>query len=79
MVDQPPNTPGASASARLARSASKGSLGLEMGFSVLVGFFLGWLLDGILHTRPWLMLVFLFLGLAAGFRALTRAVRASRR
>ena len=78
MADQPHNTPGASASARLARSASKSSLGLEMGFGVLAGFFIGWLLDGILHTRPWLMLVFLALGLGAGFRALWRAVRASR-
>jgi F0F1-type ATP synthase assembly protein I len=67
-----------SAPARLARAARSGSLGLELALSVLVGFFIGWLLDSVLHTRPWLMLVFLLLGGVAGFRSLWRAVRATR-
>ena len=44
--------------------------------SVLVGGAIGWLLDRWLHTSPILMLVFGFIGFAAGLwdvvRALTR-------
>jgi ATP synthase protein I len=41
--------------------------------SVLLGYplgggIIGWLLDGWLHTRPWIMLVLLFLGFAAACR-----------
>lgn len=39
---------------------------VEMVAALGVGGVLGWLLDGWLGTRPWLMVVFLFLGVAAG-------------
>lgn len=38
-----------------------------------VGGFLGYWLDNWLGTRPWLMVVFLFLGFAAGFLNIYRA------
>jgi len=39
---------------------------IEMVAALGVGGVLGWLLDGWLGTRPWLLVVFLFLGVAAG-------------
>ena len=45
-----------------------GNLGVEMLVAVLIGTFVGYLLDRWLHTRPWLMIVGFVLGSAAGFR-----------
>ena len=45
--------------------------------------FVGWLfgnwLDGKLHTRPWLTIVFFIFGVAAGFLGLIRAAREASR
>ena len=38
----------------------------ELVAGVAVGVGIGWLLDRWLDTRPWLMVTFLFLGMAAG-------------
>ncbi|MEC8024533.1 MAG: AtpZ/AtpI family protein [Myxococcota bacterium] len=55
------------------------TIGLEMGVSIFVGWYAGQWLDERFETRPWLMVVFLFLGLASGFRSLFRlAKRAAR-
>ena len=35
-----------------------------------VGIFLGWLLDRLLNTSPWLLMVFSFLGVAAAFKSI---------
>jgi len=35
-----------------------------------VGIFLGWLLDRLLGTTPWLMLVCTFLGIGAAFKSI---------
>ncbi|NOY87040.1 MAG: AtpZ/AtpI family protein [Deltaproteobacteria bacterium] len=51
------------------------SLGLEMGAAVIIGLLLGIFLDRKFDTSPWLTLLFLGLGFAAGVRALIRAVR----
>ncbi len=49
---------------------------LEMASALFVGGAIGWFLDRWLGTRPWLLLVFLLLGVAAGilnaYRAATR-------
>ena len=39
----------------------------ELAAAILVGGFLGWLIDRWAGTAPWFMLVFLFLGVIAGF------------
>lgn len=43
-------------------------IGLHMVSGVAVGCGLGWLLDYVLDTRPWLMLLFFVLGVAASLR-----------
>ena len=55
------------------------SVGLELGVSVLVGLLIGMFLDRELGTTPWLMLLWLGFGFAAGFRGVLRAVRSADR
>jgi ATP synthase protein I len=54
------------------------ALGMEMAFSVLVGFGVGHLLDRELHTAPWLTLLFCLLGIIAAYMDVYHAVRAFR-
>jgi ATP synthase protein I len=55
-------------------------IGLELVVAVFVGAGLGWAFDDWLGTRPWGLVVFLFLGFGAGvtsvFRVALRAERA---
>ena len=47
----------------------------EMLAAMLVGGVLGWLIDGWLGTRPWLLIVFLLIGIIAGTLNAYRAAR----
>lgn len=58
---------------------SVGSLGLEMGLAVLVGWWVGQWLDTRFETEPYLMLLFLGFGIAAAFKGLFRAARQAKR
>src|SRR5512141_2394763 len=49
------------------------ALGLEMALSVVIGMGIGYYLDRWLGTGPWLMIVWISLGFAAGVRSLYRA------
>jgi ATP synthase protein I len=49
-------------------------IGLELVVAVAVGVAIGWAFDKWLGTRPWGMLLFLFLGIAAGMLNVYRAV-----
>lgn len=51
---------------------SASAVGIEMGVCVLLGWLGGYLADGQLGTGPYLMLLGLLFGVAAGFRALIR-------
>jgi ATP synthase protein I len=44
------------------------STGLSMVLAIFIGLALGVFLDGKLNTRPWLTLIFLGVGIIAGFR-----------
>lgn len=48
-------------------SAKYGLIGLHMASGPLTGFALGYVLDLWLHTGPWCKMIFLFLGIIAGF------------
>jgi F0F1-type ATP synthase assembly protein I len=48
------------------------SVGIELGISVVLGWFVGRWADGKLHTTPWLMIAGVVLGFAAGLRSLVK-------
>lgn len=49
-------------------------IGVELVGAIVVSVFLGWAVDRWLGTRPWGMIVFFFLGIAAGLLNVYRAV-----
>jgi ATP synthase protein I len=49
------------------------ALGLEMAISVVIGLAIGYYLDKWLGTSPWLTIVWIGLGFAAGVRSLYRS------
>jgi ATP synthase protein I len=51
-------------------------LATEMVAGVVVGGFIGWALDGLFGTAPFLMVVFLILGAAAGIMNVVRTAKA---
>ena len=51
------------------------TIGLEMGLSVVLGLLIGNYLDHWLDTAPWMLMSFLMLGFAAGFRRLFSLAR----
>jgi ATP synthase protein I len=51
------------------------ALGLEMGFSVIIGLAAGFYADKYLGTYPYLTLVFMIFGMAAAFKAVYRAYK----
>ena len=51
------------------------TVGLTLVFSTFIGLALGYWLDKVFHTRPVLMLVFLVLGIVAGFVNIFRSIR----
>lgn len=52
-----------------------GSIGIEMALAIGFGWWIGSRLDDRLGTGPWLMYLFLALGIAAAFRGLWRTAR----
>jgi ATP synthase protein I len=46
------------------------SIGIAMAVSIALGALIGYYLDGVFGTQPWLSLIFLGLGIAAAFRNL---------
>ncbi len=58
------------------RAASKyGYLGIFFGVAALLGYGVGVWLDKRFHTDPWLSILGLFIGIAAGFKELYRLAR----
>jgi len=53
------------------------SLGLQVALSIFIGLAIGVYLDRRFDLYPWLTLVFLGLGIAAGFRNIWLAIRKS--
>jgi len=49
-------------------------LGLEIGIAVAIGVGLGWWADSKLDTAPWLMVLGVFVGLAAAAKDFMRAL-----
>ena len=68
------HAPAAKQAKRAYNALSASSVGLELGIAVIVGLLAGMWLDSHFGTSPWLMLLFLVLGLVAGFRNVIRAI-----
>jgi len=54
------------------------SLGLQVALSIFIGLAFGVYLDRKFETAPWLTLIFLGFGIAAGFRNIALAIKKSR-
>lgn len=50
------------------------SLGLMLPSSIAVGLFLGYILDKAFGTRPWMLILFFFLGTVSGITNLLRGL-----
>jgi ATP synthase protein I len=55
------------------------SLGISVALSIFIGLAIGLYLDKRFDTAPWLMLVFLGFGIAAGYRNIGLAIKKSRK
>jgi len=65
------NQPGKKTEKTYAKTESSGfsqafRIGTDMVSAVLVGTAIGWFLDNWLETKPWFLIIFIFLGGAAG-------------
>ncbi len=56
-------------------SAGNFSLGINILSSILVGMAMGYGLDKFFDTAPWLMVLFIFLGFAAGIRSVWKQMQ----
>jgi len=56
-------------------AARYSAVGLEFGIAIAVGYFVGAWLDKELSTTPYLMILFVVLGAAAGMKALLRVAK----
>jgi ATP synthase protein I len=55
--------------------AALSSLGLMLPSSIAVGLFMGYFLDKLLGTHPWLLGIFTLLGVVSGFLSLFRGLK----
>ena len=44
------------------------TMGISMAISIAIGVYLGIKIDGWLGTKPWFFFIFMFIGIAAGFK-----------
>ena len=55
------------------------SIGLSVSLSIFIGLAIGVYLDKKFETSPWLTLLFIGLGIAAGYRNIGLAIKKSRK
>lgn len=55
------------------------SIGLSIAFAIFIGLFVGVYLDRRFETSPWFTLIFLAIGIAAGFRNIGIAIKKIRK
>jgi ATP synthase protein I len=72
-ADQGQDTPGQSDRASMTGFGVAFRMGTELVSALIVGVGMGYMLDRWLGTKPWLMVVFFFLGSAAGVLNVWRA------
>jgi ATP synthase protein I len=55
------------------------SLGISVALAIFIGLWVGVVLDRKFDTAPWFTLIFLGLGIAAGFRNIGRVIKRARK
>lgn len=55
--------------------AELSSIGLMLPSSIAIGLFMGYYLDKLFGTHPWLLLIFLLLGIASGMISLLKGIK----
>lgn len=55
------------------------TIGLSVALAIFIGLAIGLWLDEKLGTHPWLMIIFLILGIIAGYRNIGLAIKKSRK
>lgn len=51
------------------------TVGIEIGVALAIGILIGWYLDRLFDTKPWLTIAFTLFGIVAGFRNIIRLAR----
>lgn len=69
MADRPPRR------SNFRKLAALSSLGLMLPSSIAVGLFMGYFLDNLLGTAPWLLIILTLLGVVSGFLSLFRGLK----
>lgn len=58
----------------LRQAGQLSSLGIAMAMSIVIGVAIGLYLDSLLGTKPWMFLLFMIFGIAAGFSIVIKEV-----
>ncbi|HLP44970.1 MAG TPA: AtpZ/AtpI family protein [Candidatus Kapabacteria bacterium] len=66
-------------SAQKKKFASYTTIGLMFPVSIAVGLAIGYFLDNLFHTAPYLLIIFTLYGVAAGFVNLIRVTRSKKK
>jgi ATP synthase protein I len=74
-VRRPVADPAARTGKRAYNALNASSVGLELGLCVALGLLAGFYLDKYLGTTPWMLLLWMVLGVVAGFRGVFRAIK----
>jgi ATP synthase protein I len=74
-MNRPRESPAERGAGVVYRTLSSSSVGLEMGVAVAIGFAIGWFLDRQLGWFPVMSILWMLMGVAAGFRAVLREGR----
>jgi ATP synthase protein I len=59
--------------------STAGTIGLQLVSATFIGLAMGYFLDKWLGTEPWLLVIFLLLGIVAGFRDVYREAQRMQR
>lgn len=72
---EPGKTPGEPEEGEFRHYLRFSTLGIEIGVALAIGILIGWYLDRLFGTEPWLMILFSIFGIIAGFRNIVRLAR----
>ncbi len=75
IVPEDPPAPRRPKPGKYQKLAELSSLGLVLPSSIAVGMLIGWLLDKLFGTHPWLLGIFMLLGVVSGLLTLVQSLK----